>query len=150
MIRTCAACGGDLVPFAVPDGLGPYTPDEDAAGDDSADSGEAGDIAALCSYCLRTYTASDGSDASHASETADFRSVADYFPRGDGGAATALLLGMLDSLALNRPAIEALAERAEREGVDVLLTLDRIDGDADLDPHFDVGRRRAQVEQILG
>ncbi|SFF82208.1 hypothetical protein SAMN04488063_0423 [Halopelagius inordinatus] len=128
MTRTCPDCGGDLVSFAVPDGLEPHAPDAPAA--------------ALCSNCLRTYPAD-------AAESADFGSVADYFPRGDGGAATALLLGLLDSLALNRAAIESLADRAERDGADVLLTLDRIDGDATLAPHFDVGRRRTQVGQIL-
>ncbi|RDI71580.1 DUF6276 family protein [Halopelagius longus] len=135
MIRTCTACGGDLVPFLVPDGLGTHAPVE---GDDAP-----ADAAALCSRCLRTYPEPDASDAT------TFDAVADYFPRGDGGAAVALLLGMLDSLALNRAAIETLVDRAEREGADVLLTLDRIDGDATLDPHFDVGRRRTQVEQLL-
>lgn len=137
MIRTCTACGGDLVPFSVPDGLETHAPVED---DGSADA------AALCSRCLRTYPEPAAPDAS---DGATFDAVSDYFPRGDGGAAVALLLGMLDSLALNRAAIEALVDRAEREGADVLLALDRIDGDATLDPHFDVGRRRAQVEQLL-
>ncbi|MFC6826809.1 DUF6276 family protein [Halopelagius fulvigenes] len=141
MIRTCTACGGDLVPFAVPDGLGTHAPDAPAEGD-----GGASDAATLCSRCLRTYPEFDAPDESDAPT---FDAVAEYFPRGDGGAAVALLLGMLDSLALNRAAIETLVDRAEREGVDVLLTLDRIDGDAALDPHFDVGRRRTQVEQLL-
>jgi hypothetical protein len=97
----------------------------------------------ICPLCLRT------KPVENAPETDRLDSVGDYFPRGDGGAAVALALGMLDSLALNRAAVTALADRAEREGADVLLTLDRLAGDESLDPHFDVERRRSQVEQFL-
>ena len=125
----CPDCGGETVAFAVSDSLREHAPDGSAH-------------AALCSVCLRVHP-EDGSAAS------DFSAVIDGFPDGEGGVALALLLGKLDSLALNRAEIEALVERAERAGVDVLLALDRLAVAGTVEPHFDIDRRRPQLEQIL-
>lgn len=128
-MATCSICDESLVRARVPTDLREYVDDAPSVG--------------LCPVCLRTTAVAD------APESDEFDAVADYFPRGDGGVAVALALGMLDSLALNRPAVQSLVERAEREGADILLTLDRLAGDDSLDPHFDVERRRAQIEQFL-
>ena len=128
-MATCAVCDETLARARLPTDLREYVDDTPGVG--------------LCPICLRTSPIADPPDAD------EFDAVADYFPRGDGGATVALALGMLDSLALNRRAVQALVERAEREGADVLMTLDRLAGDDSLDPHFDVERRRAQVEQFL-
>lgn len=127
----CPECGGVCVSFAVPEELCEYAPEGAAA-------------AAICATCLRVYPIEEG-DAS-----ADFTAVGEFFPPGDAGVALALALGLLDSLALNRRAIEALLARAEREGVDVLLSLDRLSAAGSVQPHFDLDRRRVQVEQALG
>lgn len=128
-MATCSVCDEPLARARAPTDLREYVADASGVG--------------VCPVCLRAESVDDPP------ESDEFDAVADYFPRGDGGVAVALALGMLDSLALNRPAVQTLVERAEREGVDVLLTLDRLAGDDSLDPHFDVERRRAQVEQFL-
>ncbi|WP_101295294.1 DUF6276 family protein [Halegenticoccus soli] len=126
----CPHCGVETVSFAVPERLRAHAPEESAA-------------AALCPDCLRVYPAEE------AASDPDFARVGDFFPRGEAGAAMALLLGLLDSLALNRAAIEALSARTESAGDDPLLTLDRLAEAGDVDPHFDLDRRRTQLEQLL-
>jgi hypothetical protein len=127
---TCNQCDSQTVRFEVPESLRTYAP-------------SGGAHAALCTHCLRTQAAADGpADPS-------FDSVHDSVPGGEGGVALALALGLLGSLALNRAAITALCEYAERHGVDVLLALDRIAEVSDVDPHFDVARRRTQLAQLL-
>ena len=124
----CPDCGADAVAFAVPDALADY-----------ADS----PTAAVCTRCLRTHAVDD------APSEPDFSPVAEAFPDGDAGVAFALLVGKLGSLALNRPDIVALCEFAEREGADVLLTLDRLAASGSVDPHFDIDRRRPQLRNFL-
>lgn len=83
--------------------------------------------------------------------TAERRCVAaarGALPDGDAGAAVALLVGMLDSLALNRAGIVDCVEFAERSGTDVHLTLDRLQQTATA-PHFDVARRQRQLDAFL-
>ena len=128
---TCPDCGGPTVAFAVPERLRGYAPDEGAH-------------ATICATCFRIYPASDASAAP------DFASIDDRFPEGEGGVATALALGLLGSLALNRRAIADLCEEAEAAGVDVLLTLDRLAEADGIEPHFDIDRRRPQLAQMLG
>ncbi|MDS0296478.1 DUF6276 family protein [Halogeometricum luteum] len=128
-MATCSVCDEPLARARVPTDLREYVDGAPGVG--------------LCPVCLRTDPVADPPDAD------EFDAVGEYFPRGDGGVVVALALGMLDSLALNRPAVQSLVERAEREGADVLLTLDRLAEDGSLDPHFDVERRRAQVEGFL-
>jgi hypothetical protein len=67
----------------------------------------------------------------------------------DGGAALLLAIGYLDSVALNRPDIQALVEHAEAAGTDAFLTLDRLAADESVDAHADLGRRRRQLESML-
>ena len=126
---SCPACGGESLAFEVPAALREYAP-------------EGADRAGVCTVCLRTVPAAEGDGES-------FDAVLESFPTGEGGAALALALGKLDSLALERDAIVALCEHAERAGVDVLLTLDRIAAAGSVQPHFDVERRRHQLAQLL-
>jgi hypothetical protein len=126
----CPACGGDAVSFAVPPALRPHAP-------------ESSEWAAICTSCLRTHP-TDG-----APSTPSFEAVHPTFPDGEAGAALALALGMLDSLALRRAAIDDCCSHAERAGADVLLTLDRLATDAGVDPHFDADRRRVQLAESL-
>jgi len=50
---------------------------------------------------------------------------------------------------MHREEITALLERVEREGVDPLLVLDRLDASYGEAAHVDLGRRRRQLEQLL-
>ena len=130
---TCPDCEGDLVTFPVPDGLREHAP-------------EGAPAASLCSTCLAVAAASDP-----AAGDAAFPRVLDSFPEGEGGAALALLLGTLPSVALRRESAVTLRDRAEREGVDVALALDRLAAAAEtgtVDPAFDLGRRVAQFESL--
>jgi len=132
----CQACGASTVAFAVPVDLRPHAP---------------GTHAALCSRCLRIQPAADGADEP------SFEAVHPAFPSGEAGAALAVAVGLLDTLALRRDAIDDCCSYAERAGADALLTLDRLadaadaDADADgaIDPHFDVERRRHQLAEML-
>ena len=134
----CPACDSPAVAFAVPEDLRPWSPEGAAR-------------AAVCTRCLRTFpvdaSEADGEPAD-ADPSADFSAVHPAFPGGRGGVAFALLCGHLDSLALNRSAVESLTARAEREGVDVFLAFDRLSA-AGVKPHFDVDRRRTQLEQFV-
>lgn len=126
----CPDCGAQTVAFAVPEDLQEYAP---------------GPAAALCTRCLRTHAA-DAADVPDGDP--EFSAVADAFPSGRGGVALALALGKLGSLALERPAIVALCEDAERAGADPALTLVRLESAPGVDPHFDLPRRREQLESM--
>ncbi|WP_318567335.1 DUF6276 family protein [Salinigranum marinum] len=135
----CSACGGGRVTFAVPASLRPYAPDESPH-------------AALCTTCLRVTAVDDASAGS--SGTADAAAV-DWgpLPSGEAGVATALLLGLLDSLALRRADVTALVDHAEAAGGDPLLALDRLSGLAssgEIDPEVALDRRTAQLQSLLG
>jgi hypothetical protein len=123
-------CPGRLVGFPVPPDLREYAPAGAAR-------------AALCARCLRTFPAGD------ADPGPSFDAVLDSFPDGEAGAALALALGHLDSLALDREAVVACCEHAERAGADVYLTLDRLAAAGSVDPHFDVDRRKQQLRTYL-
>lgn len=129
----CDHCDGELVVFAVPDDLREFAPGD-------------GRAASLCATCLRVADADPGAVPDAAP---DFSAVEDAFPSGRGGVALALLIGLLDSLALNRSAVESLAAAAERAGADPFLTLDRVGSARGVDPQFDFERRRRQFESFL-
>lgn len=123
-------CGGRTVAFRVPPDLREYAPEGAAR-------------ATLCARCLRTFPVAD------ADPDVSFDAVLDTFPDGEAGAALALALGRLDRLALDREAVVACCEHAERAGADVYLTLDRLAAAGSVVPHFDVDRRKRQLRTFL-
>lgn len=126
----CPSCKTEMVVFEVPDDYREHVPDG------SAD-------AAICPECLDLApTDASGPDPR-------FDRISDAFPTEPAGAVPlALALGLLDSLALNRPAVEALLADAEAAGVDALLVLDRLHAQGGVQPAFDLDRRRHQIEQL--
>jgi hypothetical protein len=122
----CNECGGPVVAYEVPESLREY----------------ADEYVATCTRCLALQSAEFGGDP-------DFSRVSDEFPEGEAGAAMALALGKLHSLALNRSDIEGLLAAVERAGADPLLVLDRLVAQGNVRLHFDADRRRHQLEQLL-
>ncbi|UWG46645.1 Uncharacterized protein HSRCO_0346 [Halanaeroarchaeum sp. HSR-CO] len=127
----CPNCDATTVAFAIPEAVQDAMPEARPAG-------------ALCTHCL-TVTPLDDPP----SEAPDWSAVHEAFPTGEAGATMATLLALVDSLALYRAEIDAVARHAESLGVDVMLVLDRLARDDAIDPHFDIDRRRAQLEQLL-
>lgn len=125
----CPDCGAGMVAFAVPADLVAHLPGEP--------DGEA--AAAVCPACLtlRPTEPPDGEPA--------FDRFGDAFPTGEAAVPMALLLGLLDSLALHRDDVTALLARVEEAGVDPLLVVGRLSAE----PDFDVDRRRHQLQQLL-
>lgn len=78
-----------------------------------------------------------------------FETVVRRFPTGTDGVALFVLLDSLESLALNRSDIEGLVDRLESNGVDLFLILDRLVADPDIEPAYDLARRRDQLEALL-
>ncbi|MDT3437061.1 DUF6276 family protein [Haloarcula sp. 1CSR25-25] len=129
---SCPDCGGDLVSFPVPADLQQLLPGN-APG------------ASVCRSCLALQPETEPPAAAP-----DFTSLAGAIPDDDCAAVPlVLLVGLLDSLAMHREEITALLERVEREGVDPLLVLDRLDASFGEAAHVDLGRRRRQLEQLL-
>lgn len=129
---SCPTCGAPVLAFSLPADLRAHFPDDRPG-------------ATLCTRCLAV-APHDGPPA----DLPDFASVSEAFPRDPERALPVVcLLGLLDSVALYRAEIDALAERAEGEGTDVLLVLDRLAHDGGVDPHFDLDKRRHQLEQLL-
>ncbi|WP_232686726.1 DUF6276 family protein [Halobacterium zhouii] len=130
---TCPNCGSDQVVFPVPDAVHDHLPDDRPA-------------ATICTHCLYVGPADDApADYPDLSST-----VSDAFPDdGETAAVLASLLALLDRLVLHRQDADAVATEAESHGVDVLLFLDRLAADDTLDPHFDVTRRREQLQQLI-
>jgi hypothetical protein len=126
----CPNCDSPTIAFAVPDDLKEHANDEPAL--------------ALCTHCLSLHPATE----SDADPNPDFTEVSDAFPTGESATAMALVIGLLDSLALYRADIEALLEHVERTGTDPLLVLDRLAKDPELDPKVNLTRRRQQVAQL--
>jgi len=128
----CPNCGGDLVSFPVPDDLQRFLPGNEPG-------------ASVCRSCLALHPETEPPSADP-----DFTALDSALPENDAAAVPLLLLvGLLDSLAMHREEITALLELVEREGVDPLLVLDRLDASYGEAAHVDLGRRRHQLEQLL-
>ncbi|AAV47869.1 hypothetical protein BDK61_3579 [Haloarcula quadrata] len=129
---SCPDCGGDLVSFPVPDDLQQLLPGNEPG-------------AGVCRSCLALHPETEPPAA-----VPDLSDLDGAIPDADGAAVPlVLLVGLLDSLAMHREEITALLERVEREGVDPLLVLDRLDASYGEAAHVDLGRRRRQLEQLL-
>jgi hypothetical protein len=128
----CPDCGADTVTLPVDDRQRDLLPGEESG-------------VALCARCLRIHPVADPP-----AETPDLQTVSDAFPANpDAAVPMALLVGLLDSLALYRSEIADLLVDVERAGTDPLLVLDRLAHDPDLDPAVDLAGRRTQLEQLL-
>jgi hypothetical protein len=128
----CPACGATTVGFAVPEDLRASLPGSESA-------------AALCTRCLALHPI----DAAPAAEPS-FQAISDAFPSDpDAALPMALLVGLLDNLALYRSEIATLLERVEQAGTDPLLVLDRLAHDPDVEAAVDLAGRRRQLEQLL-
>ncbi len=104
-----------------------------------------GEAAAICTACLHVQPAET------APASADLTQVSEAFPADEAAAVDmALVVGLLSSLALNRTKIEELLERVEERGVDPMLVLEELEADSHLQPSVAIGRRRRQLEQLLG
>jgi hypothetical protein len=126
----CQECSAATVSFAVPAEYSPYLPGEESA-------------VALCSRCLAVQPATEPA------ADPDFERVSDSFPSGDAAVPLALLLGLLENLALYRSEITELLGAVERAGTDPLLALDRLAADPDIETDLDLSGRRRQLEQLL-
>jgi hypothetical protein len=127
----CPDCRAPTVAFEVPEQFREHAPESSAH-------------AALCQECL-TLSAAESAPADP-----PFDRVGEAFPTDEAAVPMALAVGLLDSLALNRAAIEALLEATVEAGTDPLLVLDRLAAQGGVDPVFDLDRRRHQVEQLFG
>ncbi len=126
----CPDCGSSTIAFTVPEHLSEHANDEPAL--------------ALCTHCLSLHPAPENDT----NPNPDFAAVSDAFPTNETAPAMALVVGLLDSLALYRAEIESLLEHIERNGVDPLLVLDRLASDPKLDPKTNLTLRRRQVAQL--
>ena len=129
----CTNCetGTEVVAFAVPEAHLECVP-----------NGEPG--VALCPRCLALLPAADPP-----AEPA-FERTSDAFPTdSDAAIPMALLVGLLDNLALYRTEITTLLEAVERAGVDPLLVLDRLAADPAVETDVDLRGRRRHLEQLL-
>jgi hypothetical protein len=129
---SCSHCGGDLLAITVPAELREFLPQETAA-------------VGLCHDCLAMAPVDDPPESAP-----DLSALDSAFPSNpEAGIPLALLVGLLDSLALHRAEITALLERAERAGTDPLLVVDRLADSYGDDAHVDLAGRRRQLEQLL-
>ncbi len=129
---SCPNCDGALLAFSVPEPVRAHLPEEPAN-------------AQICRDCLTLLPVEKAPDGQP-----DFSKILADFPTGEAGVTAAAFISLLGSLALHRRDIEALAALAEEQGIDVLLLVDRIATSGRIQPHFDIDRRRPQLEQILG
>ncbi|MFC6974583.1 DUF6276 family protein [Halomicroarcula sp. GCM10025709] len=129
---SCPECGGEQLSIPVPAELREYL------------RGDAPGVA-VCRTCLAMRPTDDPP-----AETPDLTTLSDAIPSNPEAALpVVLLVGLLDSLAVNRAEITALLERAERAGTDPLLVVDRLADSFGADAHVDLASRRRQLEQLL-
>ena len=132
----CPSCDRALTRVSVSSGLREFAP-----------AGAA--VVGSCPRCLRTVALPDEELEDGGGALRGGSDLPTAVPGGDGGAALLLAFGYLDSVALNRPEIEALLGHAERAGADAFLTLDRLAADESIDAHADLARRRRQLETMV-
>ena len=130
MTDQCPHCAGSRFTVDVPTELTTYT---DASAVD------------CCPRCLSV----DSGDPAAVDPEPPFETVVRRFPTGSEGVGLFLLLDKLDSLALNRSEIESLVDWVESNGVDLFLLLNRLVDEPDVEPPYDLARRRDQLEQLL-
>lgn len=127
----CPHCGTETIRFAVQGEYREFVP------------GEEGEVA----FCPRCLTLSPADDAP---ESPSFDAAPDAFPTApDAAVPMAILLGLLDNLALYRSEIASLLDDVERAGADPLLVLDRLATDPAVETDLDLSGRRRQLEQLL-
>lgn len=132
MPPVCSTCNADAVAFQIPEAIAEEVPLESH-------------FASICRVCL---TVDPLEQAPTTTESLSV--VSEAFPEDTAhAAAVASLIGLLESLALNRTGIEAVVEHLEAEGIDPLLVLARLVEDDTLRPAIDLDRRRHQLEQVL-
>lgn len=130
----CPACGGETSVRPVPADCRQVIAEAPAA-------------VRLCHDCLHVAPA-PGRTVDSAWEPGDVTTALPNDP--DAALAVALLVGLLESLALNRDEILTVVESLEREGVDPLLAVDRLADDPRVSPAVDLARRRDQLAQVMG
>lgn len=133
----CPDCGSPTVAFDA----GEYADALPGSGGE----GPAESAVALCTRCLALHPAADPP-----AEPPDFQRVSDAFPATPETAVPlALLVGLLENLALYRSEIADLLGAVERAGTDPLLALDRLATDDSIETGLDLSGRRTQLEQLL-
>ena len=133
----CPDCGSPTVAFDA----GEYADVLPGGGDGNGDAAGV----ALCTHCLALHPATDPP-----AEPPDFQRVSDAFPATpDAAVPLALLVGLLENLALYRAETADLLDAVERAGTDPLLALDRLAADDGIDAAVDLSGRRKQLEQLL-
>lgn len=141
----CPDCGSPTVVFDA----GEYADALPARGRGERDGseGRGGEQAgvALCTRCLALHPAADPP-----ANQPDFQRVSDAFPANpDAAVPLALLVGLLENLALYRAEIADLLGAVERAGTDPMLVLDRLAADGSIETELDLAGRRTQLEQLL-
>lgn len=128
----CPDCGSEAIAFGVP---------EDRR--DALPGSEPG--VAVCTRCLGLHPVADPP-----AEVPDFQRISDAFPSNPEAALPmAILVGLLENLALYRAEISELLADVERAGADPLLVLDRLARDPEIETDRDLAGRRRQLEQLL-
>jgi hypothetical protein len=127
---TCPDCGAETVLVPVPDAV------TDAVGAPTV---------RMCTRCLSMDPAEGTVDT-----PPNLSQISEAFPEEhDAAVPMAVLVGLLDSLALHRAAITTLYEQVERAGVDPLLVLDRLARDETIETEIDLAGRRRHLEQLI-
>ena len=109
-------------------------------------------VVTLCPQCLALEPVVDPDRDYNA--TADrtapaFERVSERFPSGQAAVPFALLVGLLEHLAVYREEITELLEAVERAGIDPLSALEQLTHDPTVEPAADLDRRRQQLQQLL-
>jgi hypothetical protein len=137
----CPDCGSPTVVFEA----GEYADALPGGGRGESGGDGAGTGVALCTRCLALHPVADPP-----ADSPDFQRVSDAFPADPAAAVPlALLVGLLENLALYRAEIADLLGAVERAGTDPLLVLDRLAADEGIETEVDLAGRRKQLEQLL-